>query len=104
MLQMAASMPGVAFEACIYPLHPHIREVQGQVMAKLAPTWSGLVRMVGATCSGRRSPSILLKALKRPRSQLADSVVSKVGPGLIIPTCTSRADSNGGEDDAPTSS
>ncbi|CAE8708455.1 unnamed protein product [Polarella glacialis] len=40
MLQMAASVPGVTFEACIYPLHPHMREVQEQVLVKLAPTYS----------------------------------------------------------------
>ncbi|CAE8664653.1 unnamed protein product [Polarella glacialis] len=37
---MAASMPGVTFEACIYPLHPYMREVQEQVMVRFAPTCS----------------------------------------------------------------
>ncbi|CAE8595680.1 unnamed protein product [Polarella glacialis] len=81
------------------------RFIQGGLRCRLmcCAQPGGLGGFLGATCSGRRSPSIL-KALKRPPFQLADSVAAKVGPGLFIPICTSRADSGGGEDDAPTSS
>ncbi|CAE8584392.1 unnamed protein product [Polarella glacialis] len=83
------------------------RFIQGGLRCRLmcCAQPGGLGGFLGATCSGRRSSSIL-KALKRPPVQLADSVAAKVGPGLFIPICTSRADadSGGGEDDAPTSS
>ncbi|CAE8583174.1 unnamed protein product, partial [Polarella glacialis] len=36
-LQMAASMPGITFEACIYPLHPYMREVQEQILDSALP-------------------------------------------------------------------
>ncbi|CAE8687263.1 unnamed protein product [Polarella glacialis] len=81
------------------------RFIQGGLRCRLmcCAQPGGLGGFLGATCSGRCSPSIL-KTLKRLPFQLTNDVAAMVGPGLFIPICTSRAVSGGGEDDAPTSS